>query len=103
MALRGKTPEAKEKRLKLFLYGEAGVGKTTASILFPQAYIVDLERGTDFYSDTIKKMGSAVFQSTNADDIKEEIRALLTTKHNYRTLILDPVTILYNALQEKWD
>jgi len=34
-------PEAVEKRLKLFVYGESGVGKTTASIQFPNSYIID--------------------------------------------------------------
>lgn len=102
MALRGVKPELKEKRLKLFLYGPAGVGKTTAALQFPQAYVIDTERGTDFYSATIKKGGGAVFQTTNPDDIKEEIKSLLTEKHPYKTLIIDPVTQIYNALQEKW-
>lgn len=102
MALRGVKPEMKEKRLKLFLYGPAGVGKTTAALQFPFSYVIDTERGTDFYSDTIKKSGGAVFQSTNPDDIRDEIKTLLTEKHQYKTLIIDPVTQIYNALQEKW-
>ena len=81
MALKGVTPEAKEKRLKMFLFGPAGVGKTTAAIMFPNAYIIDTERGSDFYSDTIKKGGSVVFQSTNPDDIVLEMKSLLTEKH----------------------
>lgn len=103
MALKGKTPEVKEKRLKLFLYGPAGVGKTTAAIMFPNAYIIDTERGTDFYAGNIKKSGGAVFQSVNPDEIRDELRALLTEKHQYKTLIIDPVTQLYNAVQEKWN
>lgn len=102
MALRGVKPEAKEKRLKLFLYGPAGVGKTTAVIQFPNAYVIDTEKGSDFYSKTLSKSGSVVFQSNNPDEIKEEIKELLTTKHPYKTLIIDPVTNLYNAVQEKW-
>lgn len=102
MALKGKKPEAKEKRLKMFVYGEAGIGKTTAAIQFPNSYIVDTEKGSDFYVNTITKSNSAVFQSTNPDEIKEELHELLTTKHEYRTLIIDPITQLYNATQEKW-
>ncbi len=102
MALRGVKPEAKEKRLKLFLYGPAGVGKTTAVIQFPNAYVIDTEKGSDFYSKTLSKSGSVVFKSNNPDEIKEEIKELLTTKHPYKTLIIDPVTNLYNAVQEKW-
>lgn len=102
MALKGVKPEAKEKRLKLFMYGPAGVGKTTAAIQFPNAYIIDMERGADYYGESIKKAGSVIFQTVNPDEVKEEIKALLTEKHEYRTLIIDPVTSLYNALQDKW-
>lgn len=102
MTLKGKKPEAKEKRLKMFLYGPAGVGKTTAALQFPNSYVIDMEKGTDYYSDSINKSGSAVLQTVSAEDIKTEIRALLTEKHDYRTLIIDPVTQLYNSLQDKW-
>jgi hypothetical protein len=102
MALRAKKPEAKEKRLKMFVFGSAGIGKTTAIIQFPNAYIIDTEKGTDFYGDTINKSGSEVFQTFNPDDIREEMTELLTTKHPFRTLVIDPITQIYNATQEKW-
>lgn len=101
--MKGKKPEVKEKRLKMFVFGEAGVGKTLAAIQFPNAYIIDCEKGTDFYSKSISKAGSAVLQTNDPEEIIEEIRQLLTTKHEYKTLIIDPVTQIYNALQEKWN
>lgn len=100
--MKAKKPEVKEKRLKLFVYGPAGVGKTVAAIQFPKAVIIDTEKGTDFYTETIQKQGSVVFQSTNPDDIHDEIRELMTKKHEYKTLIIDPMTQVYNAIQEKW-
>lgn len=103
MALRGKKPEIKEKRLKMFVFGPAGVGKTTAAIQFPNAYIIDTEKGTDFYANTINSAKSAVLQTFNPDDIKDELHSLLTEQHSYRTLLLDPVTQVYNAIQEKWN
>jgi len=75
MALKAKAPEVKEKRLKMFVYGPAGVGKTTAAIQFPNAYIIDTERGSDFYAETINKSKSVVFQSLNVDEVKEEVKA----------------------------
>lgn len=102
MALKATKPEAKEKRLKMLLYGPAGIGKTTAAIMFPNAYIIDTEKGTDFYSKTISKSGSVVLQTNNPDEIREELHQLLTTKHQYKTLIIDPITQVYNATQEKW-
>jgi len=102
MTLKAKKPEAKEKRLKMFVYGPAGVGKTTAAIQFPSSYIIDTEKGTDHYSNTINKAESVVMQTLNPDEIKEELHSLLTEKHSYKTLIIDPVTQIYNATQEKW-
>lgn len=100
--MKAKKPEAVEKRLKLFMFGPAGVGKTWAAIQFPNAVIIDTEKGTDFYANTINKQGSVVFQSNNPDEIREELLELLTTKHEYKTLVIDPVTQVYNAIQEKW-
>lgn len=101
--LKAKKPEVKEKRLKMFVYGIAGIGKTLLALQFPNAYIIDTERGTDFYADIINKKNSVVLQTLNPDEIKEEIRELLTTEHNYKTLIIDPITQIYNATQEKWN
>lgn len=101
--LKGKSPEKKEKRLKMFVYGTAGVGKTIAALQFPCSYIIDLEKGTDFYADMISKQKSVVLQTTNPDDVKQELHELLTIKHDYKTLIIDPITIIYLAIQEKWN
>jgi GTPase SAR1 family protein len=100
--LKAKKPEVKEKRLKMFVYGSAGVGKTTACIQFPNAYIIDTEKGTDYYADTIIKSGSAVLQSADFSEIKEQIGYLITEPHDYRTLIIDPATLVYASLQELW-
>lgn len=100
--LNAKSPEQVEKRLKMLVYGPAGVGKTTAAIQFPQAYIIDTEKGATLYNDTINKAKSVVLQTLNPDEIKEELHSLLTEKHPYKTLIIDPITQVYNATQEKW-
>jgi len=100
--LKATAPEKVEKRLKMLIYGPAGVGKTTAVIQFPQSYIIDTEKGTSLYSDSINKAKSVVLQTLNPDDIKEELHALLTEKHAYKTLIIDPITQIYNSTQEKW-
>jgi len=102
MPLKAKPLEKKEKRLKLFLYGPAGVGKTTAAIQFPNAVIIDMEKGTENYQRTITKAESIVLQTTSPDDVKNEIKTLINETHPYKTLIIDPVTSLYNATQEKW-
>jgi len=101
--LKGAKPETKEKRLKLLLFGPAGSGKTVAAIQFPNAYIIDTEKGTDNYAKSINDAGSVVYQTCNPDEIHDEIQTLLTVPHDYRTLVIDPITMVYNACQEKWN
>ncbi len=101
MALRAKKPESVKKRLKLFMYGPAGVGKTTAAIQFPNAYIIDCERGTDQYDKKISASGGVVYQTSDMSEIVAEVKSLLTEKHPYRTLVIDPITTAYNDLLEK--
>jgi hypothetical protein len=101
MALRARKPEAVTKRLKLFMFGPAGVGKTTAAIQFPKSYIIDCERGTDNYDKLITESGSAVFQTTDMNETIAEVKSLLTEPHDFRTLVIDPITTIYNDLLEK--
>lgn len=102
MALKAKKPEVKEKRLKLFLFGPPGSRKTTSALQFPHSVLIDMERGSEQYTKTINKAGSVVLETNNPDEVMAEIKSLLTEKHEYRTLIIDPVTIYYQALQDKW-
>lgn len=103
MALRGVKPEAIQKRLKALFYGGAGVGKTTAAIQFPSPYLIDTEKGAenDQYTKLLQKSGGVVFQTSDFDELMKEVKALLTEKHEYRTLIIDPLTTLYNDLLDK--
>jgi hypothetical protein len=99
--LRARKPEAVEKRLKLFMFGPAGVGKTTAAIQFPNSYVIDCEKGAENYDKLITASGSAVFQTTDIHDVVAEVKALLTEKHDFRTLVIDPITPIYNDLLDK--
>ena len=102
MPPKAKPPEPKNKRVKMMVFSSPGLGKTTAAINWPKAVIIDMEHGTDNYSDTILAQGSIVLHTTSPDEVKDEIKTLLTEKHDYRTIVIDPVTILYQAIQEKW-
>lgn len=94
--LRGKKPEDRKQRLKLLLSGPAGVGKTTAAIQMPRPYLIDTEAGSVHYGDIIEKSGGAVFESSDIDDVINEVRTLYTEKHDYLTLVIDPITTLFN-------
>lgn len=101
--LRGKKPEVRKNRLKLFMYGNAKVGKTTLSIQFPTPYIIDTERSTDKdkYVELINKSDGTVFETQDFDEMVNEVKLLLTTEHEYKTLVIDSLTILYNDLVDK--
>lgn len=103
MALRAKKPEAVEKRLKALFYGSAGVGKTTAAIQFPRPYLIDTEKGAenDQYTKLLNKAGGVIFQTSDFEEVVREVKALLTEKHEFKTLIIDPLTTLYNDLLDK--
>lgn len=100
MALRGKRPTLIQKRLKAFFFGPAGVGKSTACTMFPKPYIIDTERGmeNDQYVKRIDDRGGVIFQTADCDEILAEVKALLTEKHDYKTLVIDPFTTVYNNL-----
>ena len=103
MALRAKKPCAKDARLKLFMYGDAGVGKTTASCVLPAPYIIDTEQGTNNYSELITNSGGAVFQTTSMDDVIDEVRKLRTEEHDFKTLVIDSSTPLYHDTLERME
>lgn len=101
--LRGKPPSAEAKRMKAMFFGDAGSGKTTAAIQFPKPYLIDTEKGAvnDQYVRAINDRGGAVFQSNDFSEVVNEVRALLSEKHDYCTLIIDPITTIYDDLIAK--
>lgn len=103
MPLRGKKPEDIQKRLKALFYGAAGVGKTTAAIQFPAPYLIDTERGAENkqYRKILESVGGKIFQTSDFDEMMTEIRSLLTEKHEFKTLIIDPLTVPYSNLLDK--
>jgi hypothetical protein len=103
MTLRGIKPTAVEKRLKAMFYGPAGVGKTMTAIQFPRPYLIDTEKGAENeqYVRALEKAGGVYFHTTDPEDLMREITALLSEKHSYQTVIIDPLTVIYDRLIER--
>jgi AAA domain-containing protein len=103
MPLRGVKPSKIEKRLKVLFYGKTSVGKTTAAIQFPKPYYIDTEGGAeqDKYVEALEKSEALLFQSNDYDDIMTELRCLQREKHEYKTVIIDPLTHIYEDLLAK--
>lgn len=102
MALKAKLPESVvASKPKFMIYGESGVGKTFFALSFPKPYLIDTEGGAvrEQYQKKLKEVGGAYFgKEEGSQDFKaviNEVRELCTTKHEYKTLIIDSFTYLY--------
>lgn len=87
------------KRVKLLVYGEPGTGKTTLGLNFPRPVMIDMEGGADHYGD---QFNFDVFRATEAAEVMDMVTWLMTHRHDYKTLILDPITVYWDALQRRW-
>lgn len=102
--LRAKNPKAaRPSKPKILIYGAPGVGKTWGALDFPSAYYIDCEGGANLphYTDKLAKSGGSYLGvedgSLDFDVVTQEIIALATTKHDYRTLIIDSYSKLFNT------
>jgi len=96
-------PEVAGKRMKLLIYGESGIGKTTFCINFPYAVYIDTERGAQFkpYTDKLAENKSLVVNATDIREVIKYIRHLKTTKHDRQSIIIDNLTDVYNKLNNE--
>ena len=88
-----------ERRIKLLMWGDTGSGKTTLSLQFPKPAVIDLEGGTEHYGGDF---AFDVLKATTADEITAAVDWLVANDHDYRTLVIDPITLYWDALQKKW-
>lgn len=103
-ALKAKHPKkAEPKKPKILIFGAPGVGKTWGALDFPSVYYIDCEGGAalDHYTDKLEKSGGMYLgPKDGANDMQVvlgEIHSLCTTKHNFRTLVLDSYSKLFNS------
>lgn len=100
MTLRAKKPEYKENRLKMLLYGNHGTGKSHFCCSIPKAYFIDTEE-IDQYSQFIGMLSekeSAFVTINTLEEVIQEVKALLSEKHDFRTLVIDSMSVLYNSM-----
>lgn len=100
MALRAKKPEFKQERFKVLLYSEPGVGKTHFCCSFPDSYYIDTENLEDnkHFVEMLRANNSDHIRLNELSDIIKEVKELLSTKHNYKTLIIDSLSFPNGAL-----
>jgi hypothetical protein len=103
--LKAKAPElVKPGKIKAVLFGPSGVGKTTLALNFPSPYYYDVEGGAKGpqYRDLLKKSGGGYMGPEDGtlagETLIEQMQALATEKHGYKTLIVDSLTKLFQTM-----
>jgi len=72
--------------------GDAGVGKTTLASTFPKPVFIRAEDGMQ--SIPVEKMPDAFPVIDKVDDLWEQLKALISQEHSYKTVVIDSVTAL---------
>lgn len=94
---------ANPSKPKILIFGQTGIGKTWCALDFPSVYYIDCEGGANLphYTDKLKRSGGVYLgPSDGANDfetVTEEIITLATTKHHFRTLVIDSYSKIFNS------
>lgn len=102
--LKAKDPKSTEpSKPKVLIFGKPGVGKTWWAIGFPSVYYIDTEGGADLahYTDKLKAAGGKYMGpedgSLDFETVIDQFKALATEKHEFRTVVVDSISKLYNT------
>lgn len=99
-----KPSSAEPSKPKILIFGKPGVGKTWTALDFPKPYYIDTEGGADLkhYTDKLEKVGGAYLGqeqgSLDFKEILEQVQALAITEHDYKTLVIDSVSKIFNTV-----
>jgi hypothetical protein len=94
---------AEPSKSKILIFGKPGVGKTWAALDFPKVYYIDCEGGANLkhYTDKLEKSGGVYFGveqgSQDFVSVIEQIKALATEDHDYKTVVIDSISKIHNA------
>lgn len=80
------------RKYKFLIYGEPGAGKSTLASHFPDALFIPTEPGLNFLEcSTIMRDDGEPMVARTWDDIKEAIKLICSTEHNYKTIVIDTI------------
>lgn len=102
--LKAKDPQlVTQGKAKGMMFGPSGAGKTWFSLTFPCPYYIDTEGGADLkhYQQRLKDAGGQYMGvdegSLDFSTVIEQMQALATEQHGFKTLIIDSVTKLFQT------
>lgn len=98
MSLKFKKPEIKMQRLKAMFYGDMGTGKSWCACQFPNTAFIDTEDTTSKtkYAEAILKNNGQTLVTGDLDEIIGQVKDLMTTKHDFKTLVIDSLSVPYD-------
>lgn len=101
MALKGKKAELiTPPKIKMCIFGSYKTWKTRFALQWPATYYIDVESGSKLplYKQDLIKYGGIYFgPEEGAQDfglVLQEVKTLLTTKHDRKTLVIDSLSEL---------
>lgn len=102
--LKARDPKTSDpSKPKILLFGKSGVGKTWFALDFPNCYYFDTEGGADenHYQDKLAAAGGKYLKPEDGTldfgFLINQIEALCTEDHGYKTLIIDSITKIFNT------
>jgi hypothetical protein len=91
-------------KVKTLVYGASGVGKTYLALTSPgRVAVIDTEGGTAFYANRVGPNGLSSFDvlpTKTFAQVEAAVAFLRANPGQYATLVVDPVTVLYETLQD---
>ena len=101
--LKGRKPElVRPQKPKLIVSGQSGTGKTFFALDFEKPYFIDCEGGAtrEQYKDKLIKSGGLYMGKEDGSQdfatVIQQFKELATTKHPYKTVVVDSFSKLYN-------
>ena len=90
-----KPAEKEAKRLKMYVFGDSGTGKTVTSLKFPKPVMIDAEKGSDYYGSMFD---FERLQTSDPKIVNQALDELLKDPKDYKTLVIDPFSIVYDRI-----
>lgn len=96
------------------IVGTPGVGKTTLGALFPNAVFIMAEDGSAVFDTWDQDSKPMIFPKlprakaekgelkvSTVETLLDQLRSLITQKHNYKTVVIDSVTSLHTMFEHE--
>lgn len=99
--------EVEPGKFKGLFYGRAGAGKSWLALGFPKPFYCDVEGGSRLghYMKKLADAGGIYFgpdQGANDfEELIEQVKALATEKHEYKSLVIDSISKIFNSAVAK--